>query len=926
MKNFYKASLAAVLTVLLSATMVFAQTSISGTVTDAISGETLSGVNVVVKGKVIGTISDVNGSFSLRVNTPPPLTLVFSFVGYVSVEVEITDANTNGLDVKLEEQTLLGQEVVISASRVEESIMQSPVTVEKVDLLTIQQSPSAEYFDALANVKGVQVSSSSLNFPAINTRGFATIANDRFVQWIDGIDGSAPILNFPTGNIVGIGELDAESMELIPGAASALYGPNAFNGILIMKSKSPFEFQGLSAQFKTGITTSDAQGNSNPFYNFGVRYAKSFNNKFAFKVNFAFFDAEDWRANDYKQDRIRSRSETDLSGTPDFDGVNLYGDEALIAVSGFSPIRRTGFREEDIIDDYSARSIKGDLALHYRITDQIEALFNYRYGSGDAIYQGDAKYALRGFTQEFYKLELKADNFFVRSYLTATDAGDSYNLLALGSYMNEAYSPSANQWVPNYIQAFLGVAPGSTPGDHDAARAWADNGYFNYIGQPAKGRPTPGTLAFQQLTDSVRTAFFQGNPPGATFKDKSRLWHTEFNYNFKNQISFAEVMIGGNYRTYDLFTDGTILNEDPDAPSKDETNFERIKINEYGLYAQIAKTLGGVKLTGSLRYDKNENFDGQVTPRISAVYTFAENHNIRASFQTGFRNPQTQAQFIFFPASDATLLGSTQANAERYGVHNGGSWTRDSYRQFQSLGGGLNPDGSFTNTTPQAAIDALVDTNVPYVQPEQLQAYEVGYKGLLSSKIMVDLNGYYNIYNDFLGTDFVASKNPSTHQGTTLPPGTIFSLYSNSPEQVKSYGIGVGVTYNLPRGYTINANYNYADYSVDEVEGRIYNAGFNTPNNKFNVGFGNRKVTKNLGFNINFRWQEEFEWFSSFGEWTVPEFGVLDAAVTYKVSSLKSIFKLGASNLGGGDYRTNLGGPFVGQMYYVSITFDEFFK
>lgn len=926
MKNVYKASLAAVLTVLLSATTVFAQTSISGKVSDAMSGETLAGVNVVVKGKVIGTISDVNGNFSLKVSDSPPLTLIFSFVGYQSFEVQITEANTANLDVKLEEQTLLGQEVVISASRVEESIMQSPVTIEKVDLIAIQQTPSAEYFDALANVKGVQVSSSSLNFPAINTRGFATIANDRFVQWIDGIDGSAPILNFPTGNIVGIGELDAESMELIPGAASALYGPNAFNGILIMKSKSPFEFQGLSAQFKSGITTSDAQGNANPFYNFGVRYAKSYNNKFAFKVNFAYFDAEDWRANDYKQDRLRSESETDLSGTPDFDGVNLYGDEALISVPGFNPIRRTGFREEDIIDDYSARSIKGDLALHYRITDQVEALFNYRYGSGDAIYQGDAKYALRGFTQEFYKLELKSDNFFIRSYLTATDAGDSYNLLALGSYMNEAYSPSASQWVPNYIQAFLGVVPGSNPGDHDAARAWADNGYFNAIGQPQRGRPTPGTAGFQQLVDSVRTAFFQGNPPGATFKDESRLWHTEFNYNFKDKISFAEVMIGGNYRTYDLFTDGTILNEDPDAPSKDETNFERIKINEYGFYAQIAKSLGELKLTGSLRYDKNENFEGQVTPRVSAVYTFAENHNIRASFQTGFRNPQTQAQFIFFPASDATLLGSTQANAERYGVHNGGSWTRDSYRNFQSLGGSLNPDGTFSNTTPQVAIDALVDTNVPYVQPEQLQAYEIGYKGLLSTKVMVDLNAYYNIYNDFLGTDFVASKEASTHQGETLLPGTIFSLYSNSPEQVTSYGIGVGLTYNLPKGYSLSANYNYADFSVDEVEGRIYNAGFNTPNNKFNVGISNRKVTKNLGFSVNFRWQEEFEWFSSFGEWTVPEFGVLDAAVTYKVSSLKSIFKLGASNLGGGDYRTNLGGPFVGQMYYASITFDEFFK
>jgi iron complex outermembrane recepter protein len=924
MTKFYKRLLLPLTLLLLAATASVAQTTISGSIKDGSTGEPLAGVNIIVKGRVIGTISDGNGKFNLKVNDSPPLSLTVSFVGFKSQEVAVTNANTTGLEVTLEEQTLLGQEVVISASRVEENIMRSPVTVEKVDLIGIQQSTAPEYFDALANVKGVQVTSSSLNFPAINTRGFATIANERFVQWIDGIDAAAPILNFPTGNIVGIGELDAESMELIPGAASALYGPNAFNGILIQKSKSPFEFQGLSAQVKTGVTNSDAQGEANPYVNFGVRYAKAFNNKFAFKVNFSYFDATDWSANDYKQDRVRSLSETDLSGTPDFDGVNTYGDEAVIPPTGFGfTLRRTGFKEEDIIDDYSARSIKGDIALHYRLTDKVELLANYRYGSGNAVYQGDAKYALRDFTQEFYKVEAKADNFFVRGYLTQTDAGDSYNLLALGSFMNEELSPTQAQWAPNYLGAYLGVVPGINPGDHAAARAWADNGYFNAIGQPQNGRPTPGTPAFKTLTERVRNQLFQGSPPGATFRDDSRLWHGEFNYNFKNQVQFAEIMIGGNIRQYDLFTNGTILNEDPIANTRAEANFERIRINEFGAYTQLAKTFGNLKVTGSIRYDKNENFDGQVTPRISGVYTFSEDHNVRGSFQTGFRNPQTQAQFIYFPASDAILLGSAEANASRYGVHNGGSYTRDSYRAYQASGGSLDPT---TGALVGGNTSLLVDTNVPYVQPEQLQAFEVGYKGLFGSNILVDLNVYYSIYNDFIGTDFVASRTPSLHQGTTLAPGTIFSLYSNSSEQITSLGAGLGVTYNLPKGYSVNANYNYADFAVDEVEGRTFNAGFNTPNNKFSVGFGNRKLTKNLGFNLNYRWQEGFDWFSSYGEWFVPEFGVFDAAVSYRVSSIKSMVKIGGTNLGGSDYRTNLGGPFVGQMYYVSLTFDQFFK
>jgi iron complex outermembrane recepter protein len=912
MEKFYKRSLTLLLAMLVCVTMAFAQTTISGKVKDGGTGGALAGVNITVKGRVIGTISNSDGNFNLSVNQSPPVTLTFSFIGFSTQEIEITDANTTGLEITMAESTLLGQEIVISASRVEESILKSPVTIEKVDIIAIQQSPAAEYFDALANVKGVQVTTSSMNFPQINTRGFATIANERFVQWVDGIDASAPILNFPTGNIVGIGELDAEGMELIPGAASALYGPNAFNGILIMTSKSPFDYQGLSAQFKSGLTTSDAQGESYPMFNFGVRYAKAFNNKFAFKVNFSIFDAEDWRGNDYRTDRVRSGSETDLSGAPDFDGVNTYGDEAVIAIPGFpTTLRRTGFREEDIVDNYSARSIKGDVALHYRINDKLEALYNFRYGSGNAIYQGDAKYALRDFTQMFHKVELRADNFFVRGYLTATDAGDSYNLLALGSFMNERYSPSASVWVPDYLNAYFGSAPSVPAGDHAAARAWAD-----------RNRPAVGTPAFKTLLEDVRNSYFQRTPPGAKFIDDSRLWHGEFNYNFKNEIDFAEVMIGGNFRRYDLFTDGTILNEDPGADSPTSVDFQRIKIDEFGVYTQIAKTFGNLKVTGSIRFDKNENFEGQVTPRISAVYSLTEEHNLRASFQTGFRNPQTQAQFIYFPASDAILLGSTEANAGRYGVHNGGSYTRDSYRAYQASGGSLDANGNPNGGNPAL----LVDTDVPYVQPEQLKAFEVGYKGLFSSNFLVDLNAYYNIYNDFLGTDFVASKQATTHQGNTLNPGTVFSLYSNSPEEITSYGIGLGLTYNLPKGYVLNFNYNYADFDTKEIEGRVFNAGFNTPNNKLNVGIGNRKLTKNLGFNINYRWQEEFQWFSSFGTWLVPEFGVLDAQVSYKVSSMKSIIKVGGTNLTGGDYRTNLGGPFVGQQYYISITFDQFFK
>lgn len=908
MKNSSERSGLSTVLLLLITSIGFAQTNISGTVTDAETGDPVPGVNILVKGTIYGTITESDGSFTLSPKTPVPLTLEFSFTGYQTVEQQITDANTSGLSVKLEEQlTELATVTVVGVT--EEEALTAPVTVEIYDLAAIRQAATSEPYEGLANIKGVQMTYSSLNFPQINTRGFATIANTRFVQLIDGMDGSAPLLNFATGNIVGIGELDLESMELQPGSASAIWGPNAFNGILIMNSKSPFKYQGLSALAKGGITTSDAQGDSYPLYNFSVRYAKAFNDKFAFKVNFSIFDAQDWTGNDYKTDVNRPDSKIDLSGTKDFDGLNLYGDEIELPVPlpNVGIIHRTGWKEKDLVDDYEAKSIKGDIGLHYRITEKLEASYSYRYGGGSSVYQGSQKYALRDFTQEFHRLELRGTNFFVRGYVTATDAGDSYNIAALGSYVNERIKPSPT-WAQEYALAMQGyfIGLGVPGGDHAAARAFAD-----------RERPAVGSSEYNSLLEGVRNDYFQRDPPGAKFIDNSRLYHAQFNYDFAG-IEWANIQAGGNFRQYNLFSNGTIFNEDPD----EGTAFKRIKINEYGLYTQVSKTLAeALKLTGSLRYDKNENFEGRLTPRISAVYTFNEFHNIRASFQTGFRNPDTQAQFIYFDLGTNILLGSAEANAARYGLHNGGAYTKTSYDDFRANGGQLDGQGNVV----AGDESRLVTANIPYVRPELLKSFELGYKSLISKVFFIDLNGYYTTYEDFIGGENFVLKYPTEHQNKTVLPGTVYSPYANLQEKVTSLGIGLGLSYTFPKGFELTGNYNYATFEDNRTPDSQFRAGFNTPENKFNIGVGKTITkTRKFGFNVNFRWQDEFFWQSDFGEAMIPEFGVLDAQVSYKIPTLMTIVKIGGSNLLGGDFRTNFGGPFVGQQYFISLTFDEF--
>ena len=881
-------------------------------------------------------------------------------IGFATQKMDVT-ATTTTLDVVMSESVMLGEEVVISASRTEESILESPVTVEKMDILAIQQTAAPDFYDGLENLKGVNAVKGSLTLTSINTRGFAAIANTRFVQLMDGMDNAAPLLNFPTGNVVGISELDMESMELVPGAASALYGPNAFNGILFMNSKNPFEYQGLSATAKVGATDSDAGGTA-PYYNFGIRYAKAFNDKFAFKVTADVLDAEDWRATQYDQGRRITGSTSGPLGSETFDGLNTYGDENLVslpffngptnnttqvptiklldslisnavaprfatfysagganvdslksaqmAISSFMDslglvsFRRTGINEQDLINNNDARSIKLSAALHYKINDNLEASYSFRRGSGSTIYQGGERYALRNFSQTFNKLELRGSNFFVRGYMSQTDAGDSYNLSAVGAFTNEAFSATSGQFLPTYLGTLVATQFGVALQGGDPSATLAANTATARAAAEA-GRPAVGSQAFMDTVAIVRERLFQRG--GAKLIDDSRLYHAEFNYQF-DQIEFMDIQVGGNWRQYDLFSNGTVFNEDPDG----DGNFDRIKINEYGFYTQLAKKFidDRLKLSASLRYDKNENFDGQFNPRLSAVYSAGANksHNFRASYQTGFRNPDSQAQFIYFPLGTVDLLGGTEANAARYNIYNGGAWTAASYNIFQAT-----RDSSF-----------LVQDDVNYVKPERLSSIEIGYKGSLANKkLLVDVNYYYNSYEDFIIQRNVVAKeaNPSRNR----PAGYAYRLYTNAKNDLSSQGVGLGLAYQLPKGYRIDGSYNWATFDEGDAD-PSFEAGFNTPENRFKVSLSNREVVKNFGFNIAYRWQEGFFWQNSFAIGDVEAYSTLDVQVNYKIESLKSMLKLGATNLFGDEYITNVGGPNVGSLYYFSITFDEFMR
>lgn len=968
MKHFNKILTFSLLCILLSTLSAQAQITLRGKVQDADTGEELIGAAIALVEPGGGGITNYEGEFSIQVEALP-VTMRVSYTGYSTEELIVTSADAR-LSIRLRPSAILIEETVVRGQRIDDKQKAAPLTVEQLDAIAIKETPSISFYNSLGNLKGVDLTTASLGFTVINTRGFNSTSPVRSLQIIDGVDNQAPGLNFSLGNFLGASELDVLSVDLVAGASGPFYGPNAFNGVISMKTKDPFIQKGLSASVKTG---------ERDLLEGAIRWADAFKGKsgkdfLAYKLNFFHLRAYDWVAENYDPVYESVSARSNPGG---YDAVNIYGDEYRAGFDfskespwsdrvGLGVLHRTGYREVDLVD-YNTRNTKASASLHWRLKpeqdfDSPELIFASSFGSGTTVYQGDNRFSLRDILFFQNRIELrKKDKYFLRAYATNEDAGNSYDPYYTALRL-QTDAKTNGQWLGDYSQYWLNTGnydnamrQSGYPSlqvfydpvtmmfvasfDTVEAQMWFDNNYDQLVawhqnsrnyadtntGAFFTGHHQPGTQAFRDAFNRITTTK-SGEAGGTRFFDKSALYHAHGEYRFTPKW-LSHWVVGGNVRFYRPYSEGTIFSDTLTRVREGgvvvDSSYRRITNREFGLYTGLEKKFldNRLALSGTIRMDKNENFDYLFTPAVSAVYAPDQKNYLRVSFSSAIRNPTLTDQYLFLNVGPATLVGNLNGF--------------DSLVTLESFF-----DGSNTGN-----YNLFQYLNVAPIRPEKVRTFEVGYRTTLWNRLYLDAGYYYNIYNDFIGFNIglVAPVSVGVLDVTRI---RAYRVAANSTNQVTTQGFALGMNFYFGNYYQVSGNYSWNRLNKLDVDDPIIPA-FNTPEHKFNVGISGRDVPlfglKRTGFSLNYKWIQGFL-FEGSPQFTgfIPTYDMVDAQWNVTFDRIHTTFKIGVSNLFGikplfddppaGESRLKAmfnnrnyqtyGGPRVGRMAYVSFVYN----
>lgn len=376
---------AAVAALLLAAGPAAAQSgAVAGTVTDA-TGDPVQHAEISVVGTRIGALTDADGAFRL---TGVPAGTHDVRIRHVSYQarmlegVEVRPGETTRVDAVLEVAAHELGELVVSASRGVERITDAPATITKVNTEEIDRSVGNSFVGALKAVKGLEYIQVGVTTAQLNARGFNTTFNNRLLMIEDGRLAVLPESGLPVGTFTAIPKIDLESVEVVVGPGSALYGADASNGVINLQTKDIRDHQG---------TDIEVEGGTRERVGVQFRHAQLLGDdgRFGFKVTGEWQQVHDFE--NVLSFQVGNQVVTD-EGVTDFEN-EVYRGQAQLAYYG---------------DDFELRLTGGGSAT---------------WGIGQT---NVGRNQFTPWTYNFTQLELESDHWWVNLYRTRSNPGETF--------------------------------------------------------------------------------------------------------------------------------------------------------------------------------------------------------------------------------------------------------------------------------------------------------------------------------------------------------------------------------------------------------------------------------------------------------------------------------------------------------------------
>lgn len=807
--------------------------------------------------------------------------------------------------------------VVISAARRGTELRTSPGSIYSLSQKEIRNNATGDIYSSLSTLSETDIVQLGGNVRVINTRGFNDAFQTRFVQLLNGMDAQLPALNITTGNLTGPIPIDVKRVELIAGPSSAMFGANAFNGLLNTLTTNPLEEEKIIVQVKGGNREYiDMQGmiNIKPFHN----------EKLGIKLGGAFNKMNDWPASDVHFNiygkisaplNVENNLKNYLTSTvlPATDSTFYltalnYFDTSPGAYIGTTTVTAPGVKEQDLTD-YETRSAKAVAGIFYQPKANMELSYQYNFSLGEQILQGTTRYSINAYSH-LHDFNFRFDKLRLKLNYNSDEFFDSYNFLLTGNYMSRSNMPLyTDALVADYYESvYLSSRGFSLPVDS-----------VQFAALFAGSRITAETAWWSAESDTFKNRLHEitTNPnslKGSALLDKSRIFGSEISYSVP--VDFLNIDVLGYFKysrpvSYGtLFVDTLVHASDASVDGTIDKSLEYVKLYAYegGGLIQLNKAFFQKKLDlwTSLRLDAHSNFKTQFSPRGGISVNLGA-HSIRASYQSGFRNPTLQNQYIRLDLGQVLLLGNITGYSSLI-----------SLASFQAFGAQL-AQGIFDTTL-------LSRNNIERLTQEQVKSIELGYRGQVSN-FSFELTGYYNRYKNFIGNyrGFMVENAEDLSLAGIIDSirsnkARLIQIPINFDEQVNTYGVSASATYNYSNKLILSTNYTYSNIQLPDNP--AYIPGFNTPRHKCNIQAQINKIYKGLGASFLWRWTDKLDWQSSIGDGVISAQSSTDLALYYHFDQPSTRITMGCTNIFNTDLQYAIGAPTIGRFYYVSLLME----